>query len=277
MIPERRATTFNVPKWPSGRLRKRGETDPEAIEHVAVEKVAWVYPDAHGCETEAVALANDLLSRQRREREEAERQWAEALRRAGLTGQLAECTFQTFAPRADWPGCREVVQSVLDYAKAIMSGQLSRPWLVLWGNYGTGKTHLMAATVHWALKAGWRSYFRSWPEYLRNISATFSIANTDPGDYSTRRELLIQQMSSGQLVAIDDIDKRRPSAWSLDMVYEPLNIRYNESLPTILAFNTDPTSDQAASYIGRAIMDRMFQMAYDFVEFDGPSLRQSGG
>jgi DNA replication protein DnaC len=247
------------------------------VDYDLVEKVKWIYPDSHGCEQEAVALASDLLGRQRREREKAERRRAEALKRAGLTGKLVECTFQTFAPRADWPGCRLVVQTVLDYAKAIMSGQLSRPWLVLWGNYGTGKTHLMAATVQWALKAGWRSYFRSWPEYLRNISATFSTASTDPGDYSTRRELLIQQMSSGELVAIDDIDKRRPSAWSLDMVYEPLNMRYNESLPTMLAFNMDPTSDKAVSYIGRAIMDRLFEMAYDFVEFDGPSLRSSAG
>ena len=269
--------TFKIPRWPSGPILKPGEPRTEGVHYDVREKSIWLFPNSHGCKEETVAAANKLIQREAREREEAEKQRAQMLKRAGLTGMLANHTFESFAPRADWPDSRHVVQRVLDYAEAIMSGPCSKPWLVLWGNYGTGKTHLMAATIHWAVKAGWRSYFRSWPEYLRGISASYTALPMDPGDYQARREVLVNQMASGQLVAIDDIDKRRPSAWSLDMVYEPLNVRYNNSLPTIMAFNSDPMSGKGASYIGAAILDRLFEMAYDFIEFDGPSLRSHIG
>lgn len=207
--------------------------------------------------------------------EERERLRLEMLySRAGLIGRLLECTFASFLPRPSCPQADTWRERVMTYCKALLEEKIrGRPWLVLHGDFGTGKTHLAVAVLRTMIDTGWREvYFRSWPVFLRRIEATF-----DPNYKNVKKPIsrtqIIEELASGSLVGLDDLDKRRPTAFSLDMAYEPLNTRYLKNLPTIMCFNSNPSSGEVEAFIGPAIADRILESAFDIIEFRGPSFR----
>lgn len=270
LIP--RLETFMQPvrRWPS-RRRQKETNDPE-FEYI--EKTTWVFPKRCGCSQEAFALAGEehreAIVQEERERLRLERLYS----RAGLVGRLLECTFASFLPR---PSCHQAddwKERVMAYCKALLEEETrGESWLVLHGDFGLGKTHLMVSVLRTMIEVGWGGvYFRSWPVFLRRIEATFD-PNYRNAENPISRAQIIEELASGRLVGLDDLDKRRPTAFTLDMIYEPLNTRYLERLPTILCFNSNPSSGEAEAFIGPAIVDRMLESAFDVIEFRGSSFR----
>lgn len=239
-----------------------------------------VFPSLCGCEGERDALMAEE-ARIGRAREEAEvRHWIETLEKAGLIGWLSRATFDSYLPREDWPRAMDCKATVQRYLRDVLSGNLGeKPWLILHGAYGTGKSHLAAAVVRECLASGiGRCYFRVWPEYLRRLLNSF-----DRRDNEERTSDIINELQRGRVIVIDDVDKRQPSksGWTTDELYTVLNRRYNERAPTILTFNhaPDEIDSQAPGhlvferYMGRAILDRIVGATYDVVNFDGSSYR----
>jgi DNA replication protein DnaC len=237
-----------------------------------------------GCEGERAGLAKEA-ERRRREHEEFEREkWAKTLQQAGLVGWLADATFESYRAREDWPSAKACKVAVEAYATALLGEKLgSKPWLILHGQYGTGKSHLAAAVVHKAIEQGMRGcFFRVWPQYLKRLQASWE---RQPGEERTGD--IVSELQRGRLVAIDDLDKKQPSrsGWAEDELFAALNYRYNEQAPTILTFNHGPDDPYVLpngkragvtaleAYLGRAALDRISGAAFDMVEFDGASFR----
>lgn len=233
----------------------------------------WLAPTHHGCETERVAIERAArIERQARDAEER-RRWEARLERAGLTGRWATATFATFESRADWPRATDVRAMVAGYVDAVLAGT-DRYWLILVGNYGVGKSHLAAACVRHALDARRRAHFCVWPEYLRRLKLSWA-------EESLEREAdVLSEMEQGWLVALDDLDKQRPTEWARETLFSFLNARYNAQLPTIITLNTgladrDPAAPgrlALEAILGNAILDRIAEMS-TVVECDGPSYR----
>jgi DNA replication protein DnaC len=201
------------------------------------------------------------------------------LHHAGLQGWLAEATLDNYRKRAEWPEATGLCVQVRRFVDAVLQDQVGdRCWLILYGRYGTGKTHLAAAAIHEALRRGLGScYFRSWTEYLKRLQASW---DREPGEQ--RSSDIVQELRQGKLVALDDLDKRRdPSGWAREELYTALNYRYNARLPTILTFNEAPsTPDPDAPgrlmlerFMSRAIIDRVIGAKWSVLNFDGPSYR----
>lgn len=241
--------------------------------HTTRKVVLW--PRHHGCEQE-----RDFLAHQKRARELQE--WQAKLYRAGLVGKLADATFDSFTENEGWPGALEVKQQVMDFTRAMLAGELDiRTWLIMHGNYGTGKSHLAAAVVRHALAAGWqRCYFRVWPDYLRRFNAAWDRSRRGILEGETEDDI-VRELQFGDLVVIDDLDKRKPTDWVLSILYSILNNRWNEEKPTILTFNYGPDDvDPKAPgrlwlerYLGRPVIDRLIDSAYATIEFNGKSYR----
>lgn len=232
----------------------------------------WLWPTRCGCQAEADAIAQEkeLASKaaesvRRREREAM-------LQRAGLTGLLANCTFDSYQNRKDFLDSSKVLFKAKAYADAVIRGGSERPWLILYGDYGTGKSHLAAAILHATIDAGKTDvFFRDWTRYLQRIRATWNGNEAD--EYGTAsEEAIIRELCRGQVVVIDDLDKNPPTEWAVGVLYSVLNQRYNLSLPTVLTFNHDIFDDVIVKYVGGAILDRMAQHA-NVVKFKGPSYR----
>ena len=244
-------------------------------------RVHWYFADKHGCPQETLALRWQEAEQKTLEWRLAQLKRQRILETTGLVGKLEFTTFRNFLPRVEWPEAIQVKQRVMAYCETMIREDFSRPWLILYGNFGTGKTHLAASIVHKAIEAGWEKvYFRIWPEYLRRIETTFSPSYKFKENAESRADIS-QELSNGRLIVIDDLDKRRPRQFTRDELYEPLNHRYLRSLPTILTFNLDPTLQEHQArvaieeYIGLAILDRISEVAFDLIDFDGPSYRSN--
>lgn len=241
------------------------------------QRYQWVWPDKHDCAEEQQAmLTNRLIQTQSQiQREQAEH--ARLIERAGLTGLLAGCSFDTFNDRSDWSGSASIRARVRVYANAIEQATLAdRPWLILHGAVGTGKSHLAAAVIRQMLDAGRRKcFFRVWGRYLSRIQASWNKQADDDDDTPRESERdIIAEFTTGYVIAIDDLDKRPPTDWTRGVLFDVINTRYNAMLPTILTFNHDIADVALQDYIGEAVFDRVMQHAYDVIEFNGPSFRQ---
>lgn len=230
-----------------------------------------------GCEAEIKHLRQ---VQERQDRKEAEWEWSAAMERAGLVGWFADVSFDTYTARDDWKNALQCLGCVRSYAYALMNGNLDgKPFLILHGGYGTGKSHLAAALVHHVLSQGWRQvYFRVWPEYLDRIKASWS--REKRGVEGESEEDIAYELQKGRLVVIDDLDKQPPTDWAKKTLYTVLNKRYNDKAPTVLTFNYGPDDiDMKAQrlalveYLGEAVLDRLIGDAFDVVEFAGPSYR----
>jgi len=233
--------------------------DPINEGHVYV-----IQRDHCGCSGETDALRREREQAKKGLRDFSSAEWVIGLSRTGLTDWLTGATFDTFDAQDTTQA--EPLRVSRSYCADLLKGELgSHPWLVLWGQYGTGKTHLSAAILHEALANGKTCRFRVWPQWLEQLQATFDgVGNSSQ---------VVEDLKSGQVVVIDDIDKQHPtkSGWAEEKLYTALNHRYNTGKPTILTFNRPPV--EMTPWLGPAVVDRIIERSYACVEFTGASHR----
>ncbi len=190
------------------------------------------------------------------------------LNAAGLRGELAHATFETYEGML---GTKEGQRKdmVREYCDMLLAGQLgTRSWLVMHGDVGTGKTHLGAAVLHKAIDAGLLCYLRVWPEWLESLQATFN-GRGDSG-------AIVRELKLGRVVMIDDVDKYPPPkgdtvSWAQSKLFTALNERYDMRRPTILTFNHTPR--EMTPWLGAALVDRMIERAHAVIHCQGKSWR----
>ncbi len=251
---------------------------PTLTEYVTLGQMRqkWLWPSKHGCGPEMVYLEQHTEQEEMTRLALVEMERRKVIERAGLAGLPESYTFERYRDRAEWPDSATVRARVKAYAYAIEASTLNgKPWLVLHGEYGTGKSHLAAAVVWFLIDAGWRDcYFRVWTRYVNRLQATMDKRRNadDEFGHETQADILAE-LTRGVVVAIDDIDKQPASEWTRSKLFDVLNTRYNKIAPTVLTFNTSIMERKIEDYIGRAVLDRIMQHAYDIVEFNGPSYR----
>lgn len=102
--------------------------------------------------------------------------------------------------------------------------------LYLHGSFGTGKTYLIAALFNELAKKGIKSSIIYWPEFLRDLKASF---NTD---FKERFEYI----KKAPLLLIDDIGAENTTDWGRDEVLGPLlQHRMQMNLITFFTSNFD--------------------------------------
>lgn len=107
--------------------------------------------------------------------------------------------------------------------------------LYLFGNFGCGKSYLIAAVFNELAKKNVKSSIVFWPEFLRNLKASFGI------DFNSKFEFV----KKVPLLLIDDIGAENMTAWGRDEILCPiLQYRMDEKLPTFFTSNLDLSSLQ---------------------------------
>jgi len=188
--------------------------------------------------------------------EQARRMWE------GIPRTLRELTLATFA---EVGGDAEALAAVQRWLRA---GDPDIPWLVLWGPRGTGKTGLAVGVCHALnIERGLRPVFATVTDMLTRLRAT------NRPDAEEAESELLASLKHADVLVFDDLAAQRRTDYAEEKLFEVINHRYNEALPTVFTTNTDPndlvdTSDQ----MGR-IVDRMAQRAC-FVNLVAPNLRQ---
>jgi len=160
-------------------------------------------------------------------RQEAkERRAAEELRRMSNLEPFADKVFKTFD--ADVPGVRRAYLRAVEYAR--------RPqgWLIFFGNYGCGKTHLAAAIANEALNRHIRVLFAIVPDLLDHLRSTFGPSSEV--QYDERFEMIREV----PLLILDDLGTENTTPWAKEKLYQIINHRYNYALPTVITSNRPP-------------------------------------
>ena len=151
-----------------------------------------------------------------------------------LAGRLAGAGFESYRATA---GNRAALAAALDFAR--------RPqgWLTLWGGYGLGKTHLLAAVVNHCLAAGQPAIYTTLPDLLDHLRGSY-----DSSDYSP----LFQRLRASRVLAIDEVDKVYLTGWAREKVYQLADARYRQlnDTGTVFGLNIDPAAALAESPTG---------------------------
>lgn len=106
-------------------------------------------------------------------------------------------------------------------------------WIVLEGSYGSGKTHLAAAIGNTRLDQGDIVLFMTAPDLLDHLRSSFS--PTAEETYDT----LFERIRTTNLLILDDLGVENPSGWALEKLFQLLNHRYVEKLPTVITTNVE--------------------------------------
>ena len=103
--------------------------------------------------------------------------------------------------------------------------------LFICGLVGRGKTYLASATMRaWMRKHG--SFGIQNKAVFTDSNELFSCIRQSYDEGDSEREAMWRYMGCGLLI-FDDFGKGRPSEWSLGIIEQLVNHRYNEMLPTI--------------------------------------------
>jgi DNA replication protein DnaC len=121
-------------------------------------------------------------------------------------------------------------------------------WLLLRGNYGTGKTHLAAAVGNARLAKGDMVLFMTTPDLLDYLRSTFA-SSADAGYDET-----FERIRDTQLLILDDLGVENPSQWAQEKLFQLLNYRYSHRKPTVITTNVD--LDELDPRIRSRLMDK---------------------
>lgn len=144
--------------------------------------------------------------------------------------------------------------------------------LYLSGNFGCGKTYLVSALFNELAKEGVKSAILFWPEFLRDLKASFS------SDFKEKFEFV----KKVPLLLIDDIGAEATTVWGRDEIFCPLvQYRMQEHLPTFFTSNLDlksleehfsVTKEKVDHIKARRIIERINQLT-DQVSMVSKNLR----
>ena len=142
-------------------------------------------------------------------------------------GLYAHMTFNTFSLRKSLPKeQRDNLRAGLELAKAYADEP--RGWLLLLGDYGSGKTHLAAAIANSHALKGSPVLFVTVPDLLDHLRAAF--APISPVSYDKR----FNEVKSAPLLILDDLGTESGTPWAREKLYQLFNFRYNAALPTVI-------------------------------------------
>lgn len=121
-------------------------------------------------------------------------------------------------------------------------------WLLLMGNYGSGKTHLAAAIANTVQQRGDSVIFATVADLLDGLRQTFSAGATI--SYDQR----FQSLRTAPLLILDDLGSEGGSAWAKEKLFQIINHRYLARLPTV--FTTSRPIEDLDPRVRTRLLDR---------------------
>lgn len=179
--------------------------------------------------------------------------------------RLTRMTFETFVPDGYGQAPNVATNLRLAFDLARQYADQPKGWLILFGGYGCGKTHLAVAIANQVIERGQPVLFVVVPDLLDHLRATFS--PNSPVSYDERFE----QIRNAPLLILDDLGSQSSTSWAQEKLYQIFNHRYNASLPTIV------TSNHGLEEIDLRIRSRMVDPDLStIVTILAPDFRRSG-
>lgn len=152
-------------------------------------------------------------------------------------------------------------------------GTFCESGLILIGPPGVGKTHLAVAVLKDLMRRfTLRGLFVDFTSLIHQIQSTF-----DPTSRDSQHGIL-EPVMDAELLVLDELGARKPTAWVTDILYLVMNGRYTRRLPTLFTTNfslstaagddvrldkmpSGPSRESLASRIPALLVSRLYEMA----------------
>lgn len=146
-------------------------------------------------------------------------------RRARIPARYRECRVDTWQP--------DNGRERIEVQNWLLSWPPRKPFLLLMGQRGTGKTHLACGSMRWLRERhGALGQFWNVVDLLERYKATF-----DDDRATETAESIDRQLDRVPVLCLDDFGAEQPTQWSERVLYGLVNRRYNGGLVTIVTTN----------------------------------------
>jgi DNA replication protein DnaC len=105
-------------------------------------------------------------------------------------------------------------------------------WLLLSGEYGCGKTHLAAAVANSVVDLGVPTLFLTVPDLLDWLRFSYD-------SQETSFEERFDEIRNIRLLVLDDLGTQNATPWAQEKLFQIINHRYVNRLPTVVTTNVD--------------------------------------
>lgn len=178
--------------------------------------------------------AFDESETERKEVERIEKEhelYLKRCRKAGIDKRHMGCSFKNY--RVDRNNEQQVraYEHLKDYVIHFDEFATEGRSLYIEGTYGTGKTHLACAIAKALIKKGKTVICKTPTELLQSIRNAY-----DDNPYLSEQQI-VDRFKKIDLLIVDDFGKQKPTEWGMATMYDILNYRYGEMLPTIITTN----------------------------------------
>ncbi len=165
-----------------------------------------------------------------------------------------------------------IIADLQKYAESYIENQLTLNWLVLQGPSDSGKTHLAAAIIKEALSQKVAYYVRKNPNKHDKTYQTLArefiftscgnlfqeIKNSYDCNDINERDVL-EKYKSCRMLVLDDLGTEQSSKWVQDKLFNILDYRFGEMLPTIIT--TSLTPREFLDYVSDKTLTRIIENA----------------
>ena len=243
----------------------RGRSDPESAEFNPIQFDAVCYDpennelpcpicDGKGVFAYDVPVSDPRFGKFQRcpnHPVEADSDMQERLRRYGNLQAYRDRTFESFNAEPLGGSYTQNVITSLHTAKQESAAFAADPngWIVLEGPYGCGKTHLAVSIANRRLEQfGEQVIFITAPDLLDFLRTGIE------GTGDTSYERYFDRIRNVPLLILDDLGVENPSAWAKEKLFQLLNSRHVNKLPTVITTNTP--LDELDPWLNSRFMDR---------------------
>lgn len=153
------------------------------------------------------------------------------------------------------------VEYASNFDKVFESGRSA----IFCGKPGTGKTHLAIGVALHVINTGKPAVFETVQRLMRRIKESWR------KDSAESETVVIESMTSPALLVIDEIGVQFGSEFEKNSMFDILNSRYENKLPTLLLSNL--TAQEVKAFLGERIYDRLKEDGGQCVSFDWASHR----
>lgn len=162
------------------------------------------------------------------------------MQRAGLTeAQLKRWRFETFDPARSVTNQEGKSRMAAIKRMAEKYAENPKGWLILQGEFGSGKTHLAYAIAAYRIEKGRPVFAQNVPDLLDTLRQAFE--EDERMQLSERMELI----RGAELLVLDDLGKENQTSWGTEKLFQIVDYRYRDNLPLVITTNEDLYGDGA--------------------------------